>query len=435
MLCVGLVIYSFPIGQHLYGMSMKTSQEIDNQLIAVLEGYKQRTALQLSLRCYDQEDYGKNTEKGRSLDSILVQMEAVELNVLANIAKLVGIIECMCKKQSIATGRLDSVRLFGPHQAIKQVLGGHTISTRSFFDLGCKTYNMLIQRPSKSKESGESSGLVAARHFVQFGQDVYDVVAMIQALIRMLSLVLESNLDCEKHTFVSQSRSVEVDMWVNGGFFEAATKFLPPTETNKLAPIAVPELTVIKEDIQNRLKRIDLYYGERYDSRDVIRKLHGRDVQERTETHHRITLKMQVVEDNLLHELYHLGDNVKKYLEKCNRSNDFKIVENFEPYRWCGNYVNNLKHGSRGKNRPSAMPGFQIEIYDQKGTKPTVEDSILDCLFMINFDGRLESGMEIVHRLIDMWFLFLRYHSDIELASITERVNGIRRNEFIGMSI
>ena len=224
-------------------------------------------------------------------------------------------------------------------------------------------------------------------------------------------------------------------MWVNGGFFEAATKLLPPAKINKPAPIAIPELTVIKKDIQNRLKRIDLHYAERYNYRDDLRKLCGSDVRERTEKHQSIIFKMQVAEDHLLHELYHLSDNVKKYLKKCNRIDDFKVVESFEPYRWCGNYVNSLKHGSRGKNRPSATEGYQFEIYDQKGPKPTVEDRIVECLFMINFDGTIETGMEIAHRLIDMWLLFLKYHSDVELASVTERVNSIRRNEFIGKSL
>lgn len=133
--------------------------------------------------------------------------------------------------------------------------------------------------------------------------------------------------------------------------------------------------------------------------------------------------------------MYHLGDNVKKYLIKCNGSKDFKVIENFEPYRWCGNYVNYLKHGSRGKNRPSAVPGYHIECYERKGSKPSVEDKFVDCTFMINIDGRIESGMDIAQRLIDIWFLFLKYHSDIDLADITARINSIRRKEFIGKSL
>lgn len=415
---------------------MKTSDEIDNQFNTILEGYKKRSTLRDSLQTCDKEDYGKDSEKGRLLTSILTQMEAVELKTLANIVKLPMMFELLCKKQSVAANRLDTIRFFKPHKAFERILGKCEAPPQSFFKLGCKTYNMLIQPADKQGvDSEKPSGLVDVRHLIQLDGNVYDVVAMIQALIRMWSLVLESNLDCEKHTFVGQSRSVEADMWVNGDFFEAATKKFTPKNTNKQSQIVSPELTVIKVDIQNRLKRIDLHYGERYNSRDAIRKLCGSDVRERTEKHQRIIFKMQVAEDNLLHELYHLGYNAKKYLAKCNRIDDFKVVESFEPYRWCGNYVNSLKHGSRGKNRPSAMPGYQIEIYDQKGPKPTVEDGILDCLFMINFDGRLEAGMEMAHRLIDMWFLFLKYHSDIELASITERVNSIRRNEFMGKSL
>ncbi len=414
---------------------MQTSQEIDDELIGILEGYKQRAKLQRSLRAYVQEDYRSATEKGRSLTSILTQMEGVELDILQGLAKLVGGMECMCTKQGIAPGGLDSIRLFGPHKAIEELVSERTAPMRSFVELGCKTYTMLIQQPNEKMKAGEVSGLVDARRVVQLGDDVYDVVAMIQALIRMWSLVLESNLNCEKHAFVSRSRSVDVDMWVNGGFLEATAKLLPPTKSSKPVLVVSPELAVIKQDIQNRLKRIVLQYGERYDSRGILRKLCGRDTQERKKAYERVILKMQVAEDSLLHELYHLGDNVKKYLAKCNRTADFRIVESFEPYRWCGNYVNSLKHGSRGKNRPSAMPGYQFIIYDRIGPKPTIDDKIVECLFLINIDGRLECGMEIAHRLIDMWFLFLRYHSDIDLANITARINGIRATEFVGKAL
>jgi len=414
---------------------MQTSQKIDDQLIAILEGYKQRSLLNLSLRTYDKEDHGKDTEKGRSLASILAQMEAVELKILTSLAELLGVFERLCKEQNIASDRLDSIRLFKPHKVIEQALSSRTTLPLSFSELGCKTYNMLIQRPNQSNGSGKSSGLVATRHLVRFDEEVYDVVAIIESLIRMWSLMLESNLDCEEHAFVSRSRSVEVDMWVNGGFYEAATKLLPPAVTNKQAQIVSPELAVVKQDLQDRLKRIEFYYHERYETRDAIQKLCGRDVKERTKEHQHAVMKAQSAENNLLGELYHLGDDVRKYLKICSRSNDIKIVENFRPYHWCGNYVNHLKHGSRGKSRPPAIPGYQIEYYDQKGPKPTVEDKVVGCAFLINIDGRLEDGMEIAYRLIDMWFLFFRYHSDIELTDITARVNGIRRNEFIGKSI
>ena len=120
---------------------MQTSQEIDDQLIAILEGYKHRSLLQLSLRSYDQEDHGKDTEKGRSLTCIIAQMEAVELKTLTSLAKLLGGSECLCKKQSITSGRLDSIRLFKPHKAIEQALSGRTTLPLSFSELGERGYD------------------------------------------------------------------------------------------------------------------------------------------------------------------------------------------------------------------------------------------------------------------------------------------------------
>lgn len=411
---------------------LKIPEEIEYQLNTIIKDYKKLAALQKALRTCDKDDYGKDNEKGRLLTSILTRMEAVELKILSTLANLVKEFELLCSKQSVAPKLLDPIKLFKPHKSIEQTLSNRTKLPKSFFELGCKIYNMLVQRPKQNKEPTELSGLIAARHLVQFDEDVYDVVAMIQSLIRMWSLILESNLDCDKHAFVNESRSVEVDIWQSGGFYDAATKLFPLAK--KQTQITTPELTVVKKDIQDRLKRIELHYQERYNSRDALRKLCGRDAGERTKTYQRVILTMQVDEDNLLQELYHLGDNVKKYLNKCSRSRDFKIIESFKPYRWCGNYINHLKHGAKGKKRP-AMPGYQIELFNRKGAKPTVEDKLVDCLFMINIDGCLENEMEIAHRLIDIWFLFLRYHSDINLTDITTSINCIRQKEFVGMSL
>lgn len=413
---------------------LKIPEEIEHQLNTIITDYKELASLQKALCTCDNADYGKDNEKGRLLTSILTRMEAIELKTLSTLVDLVRGFELLCSKQSIASKLLDPIKLFKPHKMIEQAFSNRTTLPQSFFEIGCQTYNMLIQRPKQNKESSELSGLIAARHLVQFDGDVHDVVAIIQSLIRMWSLILESNLDCDKHAFIKQSRSVEVDMWVGGGFYKAATKLFPALNTNKPAQIISPELTVAKKDIQDRLSRIELYYCERYDSRDALRKLCGRDARERTKTYQRVILKMQVAEDNLLHELYHLGDNVKKYLTKCSRSRDFKIIESFKPYRWCGNYINYLKHGAKGKKRP-AMPGYQMQVFDQNGAEPTVEDKLVDCLFMINIDGRLENEMDIAHRLIDIWFLFLRYHSDINLTDITASINSIRQKEFVGMSL
>ncbi len=411
---------------------LKIPEKIEHQLNTITTDYKEIASLQKALCTCDNADYGKDNEKGRLLTSILTEMEAIELKTLSTLVDLVRGFELLCSKQSIASKLLDPIKLFKPNKMIEQAFSKRTTLPQSFFEIGCQTYNVLIQRTKQNKEPTELSGLIAARHFVQFDEDVYDVVAMIQSLIRMWSLILESNLDCDKHAFVNQSRSVEVDIWQSRGFYDAITKRFPLAK--KQTKITTPELTVVKRDIQDRLKRIELHYQERYNSRDALRQLCGRDAGERTKAYQRVILKMQVDEDNLLHELYHLGDNVKKYLTKCSRSRDFKIIESFKPYRWCGNYINYLKHGAKGKKRP-AMPGYEISVFARKGAKPTVEDKLVDCLFMINIDGRIENEMEIAHRLIDIWFLFIRYHSDINLTDITASINSIRQKEFVGMSL
>jgi hypothetical protein len=365
-------------------------------------------------------------------------LEAIEIKILSSIIDIFKEIEILCNKQNISSGLLDPIRFFNPYKAIAKVFSGYAVVPNSYFELKCKTYNCLIQKSEQSSETSDCIGLTAARHIVQFDKDAYDVIAMIQSLIQIWNLVLESNFDCKSEEFIKQSRNVKIDVWVSGGFYEAFTKHLSPSITNKKVLIEIPEFTVIKKDIQDRFRKIEFYYQERYKFRDILRKFSGRDAHEatkETEECKRAILNMQLAGDNLLHELYHLGDNVRKYLNKCNRIKDFNVIEKYDPYRWCGNYVNYLKHGSRGKNRPSAVLGYLMECYVRKEKIPSIDDKFVDCAFMINIDGRIEDGMDIAQRLIDIWFLFLKYHSDIDLTDLTSQIYGIRRKEFIGKSI
>jgi len=262
---------------------MKTSDEIDNRLNTILEGYKQRSTLRDSLQTCDKGDYGKDSEKGRLLTSILTQMEAVELKTLANIVKLPMLFETLCKKQDVAKNRLDVIRFFRPYQAIERILNNCEVPPQSFFKLGCKIYNMLIQPADKQNvDSEKPSGLVDVRHIIQLDGSVYDVVVMIESLVRIWSLVLESNLDCAEHAFVRESKSIEAIVWVNGGFYDAATKKFTPTDTHKHSQIVSPELTVVKQDLQKRLKQIEFYFRKRYERRDATQNLCGHDVQART---------------------------------------------------------------------------------------------------------------------------------------------------------
>ena len=415
---------------------MKTSDEIDNRLNAILEGYQQWSTLRVSFQTCDKEDYGKDSEKGRLLTKILSQMEQIELNMLWNISKLLSEFEGLCKKNGVPLNRLDVIRFFRPYQAVERTLSNCEVPPQSFFKLGCKTYNMLIQPAHKqSTESGKSSGLVDVRHLVKFDGIVYDVVAIIESLVRMWGLVLESNLDCSKHLFVNQTRDFKIAIWANPGFYETAMKILSQKITKGQSQKKTTELAVVKRDIEQRLERIEVYFRERYELRHAIQKLCGRDAQKKTGEYQRVKVKVNLAENNLLHELYHLGDNMRKYLQLCDRIEDIKVVDNFLPYRWCGGYVNQLKHGSRGRNRPSAVQEYFIEFYDRNGPKPSVGDKLVDFAFQINIDGRLETCMEISQQLIDLWCLFLRYHSDIDFTSFTAWINNIIRNEFLGKSV
>ncbi|MHC4620555.1 MAG: hypothetical protein ACYTEQ_22640 [Planctomycetota bacterium] len=415
---------------------MKTSDEIDNRLNAILEGYTQRSTLRDSLQTCDKGDYGKDSEKGRLLTSILTQMEAVELKTLTSIAKLPMLFEPLCEKQGIAVNRLDVIRFFRPHQVIEQALSSCETAPRTFFELRCHRYDVLIQRGNEQgTELGKPLGLRDVRHFVEFDGILYDVVGVIESLVRMWGLVLESNLDCSEHLFVNQTSDFKVAIWASPGFYETAMKILSQKITKGQSQKKTTELAVVKGDIEQRLERIDVYFRERYELRGAIRKLCRSDGRKKTGEYQRVKVKANLAEDNLLHELYHLGDNMRKYLRLCDRIEDMKVVDNFLPYRWCGEYVNQLKHGSRGRNRASAVQEYFIEFYDRNGPKPSVGGKLIDFAFQINIDGRLETCMEISQKLIDLWCLFLRYHSDIDFTSFTVGINDIIRNEFVGKSV
>jgi hypothetical protein len=430
-------------------------KEIDAQLITIVENYKKLITFQNSLCECDKDDWGKETQKGQLLTRILKDMEGTELKLLKSFANLTGEFEQLCRNQGVDTNLLNPIKFFKPQIIVEATLKTQKSIPSTFQEIGWEVQSAVIQRHLQDKMSfreiikevsliartfrskgykgvKELYGLTSVRHLVGYDEGLYDVIGMIQSLIRVWGLVLMSNFYIEIHDFIALGGYIEAEMWMTGNFYEGVSKIVPKTLDPKETQAERQELSVIKNEIQDRFKRIKLYFKERHESRDALRCFCGRDIQEKNSTYREVLFKIQTSGDNLLHELYHLGDNVKTYLYILNRKKDLEIMERFKPYRWCASYVNHLKHGSEGKGRPVAIAEYVAHIFNRNGVEPTVDDKLIDCDFMININGQIESRMGITLQLIDMWFQFLRYHSDIDVAETKGGINSICQKEFVG---
>jgi len=186
---------------------------------------------------------------------------------------------------------------------------------------------------------------------------------------------------------------------------------------------------ITTKDITDRLDVITLHIEERSSLRLQLEKYCTHDNNPDSPKHEdlkRIRVRVQNEDIRSLYEIIHLLDNVKKYFKVFGLNNkELSVIENFKPYKVAANFVNVHKHGSRGRGKSSAKMDYYTDIYKQEGDKPGDPDTLIDTCGVINFEGVLYQATDIIGSLIQLWSLFLRNHTEIDIKAFVSRVNAI----------
>ena len=186
---------------------------------------------------------------------------------------------------------------------------------------------------------------------------------------------------------------------------------------------------IVKKDIADRLNKIAFHFEERSSLRSQLEQYTTGDNNPNSPNHknmNHLVTRIQSEEVSTLYELVHLLDNVKKHFKICGLNNiELAVIEQFKLYKVAANFVNVHKHGTRGRNKPSAKMDYYALVHVRKGKKPGLEDKLIGVRSMINFEGTVFESMELIEGLIRIWELFLRHHTEIDIQPFISRIGAI----------
>lgn len=187
---------------------------------------------------------------------------------------------------------------------------------------------------------------------------------------------------------------------------------------------------VLSEDIIDRLQRIVFHLEERERIRKELPSYSGRDYHERAgekgKAIARIITRLQVEEIDLLSELTHLLDNVRKYLRASGKDpGELCVVERSRVFRVASNLVNTYKHGTRGRNQKCAKIDYYFMIAERRKEVAEIDDPILDVISIVNLDGELFPAPELIDDLIQIWEIFLRNHTSLDFREFRQKFSAL----------
>jgi hypothetical protein len=184
---------------------------------------------------------------------------------------------------------------------------------------------------------------------------------------------------------------------------------------------------LIEKELSDRLEKIAFHFKQRDDIREELEKYSpadpSGDPMKDTKIKDFVT-RLQNEEVSMLYELVHLKDNVEKYFNVFRQNiGELDVIDKFRPFRVASNFVNTHKHGTRGRNRPSAKHDYSVLIFSRPSSKPVSEANVVDARSMINYEGEVFDSMELIEVLSRIWEMFLRYHTTHDPTPFVEILN------------
>lgn len=379
--------------------------------MAACQHLRQREQNRLKLASYSHVDY-KPGAAGAEIEQVLDAVYKEENLALAELVFLRDDVAAYC----CATGRGDNdlwaVDEFRAFQSAKTIVSGCPNS---------KHYYTIV-----SGTGGEPAGqdsIHDVRFFIELGTSSYQVLELVHDLLQFWEIFLRHHTDFDLEEFSRDVRAWLLGRITDTVFYQACKR--QPEPVSEPAP-ASASVEVLQAEIIRRLENVVFYLEERESLRPGLAKYTARAFFDPSNVNaKRDRTRIRNVETSLLHELVHLADSVRKWLDKQGRSLELTVVERFRPYRIGANLVNVLKHGVRGRNQDCAVIELDALYFSQSGKKATLDDSVIDNIPLVNYSGDLFSLTEMIEDILQLWELFLRHHSPLSLTDFQVRFGRI----------
>jgi hypothetical protein len=249
------------------------------------------------------------------------------------------------------------------------------------------------------------------------------LLELVNDLLQFWEIFIRHHTTLDLEEFSTDVRAGLLGRVTDSVFHQAVTRRLIPVSEPAPASASVEAL---EAEIGRRLANVAFYLEEREILRQRLAKYTGKTFHDVSNVNaKRDQTRIRNVETSLLHELVHVTDSVRKWLDKQGRTLELAVLERFRPYRIGANLVNVLKHGVRGRNQDCAVIEFDFLLFEQAGDVATQDDRLLDVNAFVNYNGELFSLTQLIEDISYLWELFLRHHSQLSFTDFQVRLGRI----------
>lgn len=384
---------------------------VDSRLRAVGQHLRQREQHRLKLTSYSPADY----KPGAADAEMVPLLDAIAKEENLAVSELVLLLDDV-RTYSRATGKghpdLRGVDEFRAFRSAKTVACGCP---------GSKHRYVFVSKPASEPASRDS--IQDVRFFVELETQSYQVLELAHDLLQFWEIFLRHHTTLDVRAFSADVQTGLLGRVTDTVFYQAVKR--------QLAPISDPAPTsasieTLQAEISQRLGNVAFYLEERDILRPALAKYTGRTFCDASnEDAKRDRTRIRNVETGVLHELIHLADSVRKWLDKQGRASELAVIELFRPFRIGANLVNVLKHGVRGRNHDCAVIELEMTLFAQTGDVPTPDDSVRDVAALVNYGGKLYSLTQLIEDICQLWQLFLQYHSTLSLTEFQVRLGRV----------
>lgn len=269
----------------------------------------------------------------------------------------------------------------------------------------------------------DGQGLVHdVRFFVGLASQSYQVLQLVFDLLQFWEIFLRHHTNVELDEASPAIRASLRGRVTDTVFYEQVSRPLvpPPVPVSRGESPSVAEL---QAEISQRLGRVCFYFEERELLRPDLATYTGRTVE--SAGGKRAVTRIQEADAKLLYEAVHVSDTIAKWLHKQGRESELEVVQGFRPYTISANLVNVLKHGVRGRNHDCAVIDLWMQVFNRVGDEPAPDDVLLDVRGIVNFNGELFALNDLIEDVLQLWELFLRHHSRLDLTDFRVRVGKV----------
>ncbi|WP_417380623.1 hypothetical protein [Gimesia sp.] len=331
-------------------------------------------------------------------EHVIDKLDRAEVALLRSIVSLADAVESVFAAKGAPTSSTNLVRNCKPFLIACQFIESATDAS--------KEIHVILRNLDADRKEGSIAEVIFAK---QYNEQRIPQFGLALDLLQYWELLLRNESDIACDEFCRGVRQILSRRITTLLQYDSLLCKIPKNVT---ASPQSPLFDVLAKDITDRLERISIRLDQVDSLQNFFRSKPKTDFP-RILKHKRILLSDELTV--VLSELYHLSDNVRKFLKANNEDlQQLKFFEDLPCFHAAGCFVNTHKHGIRGRNKTSAFADYEIVI-ENEGKLQFVD-------LIINYKGNAWQACLLIEDLLQVWEIFIRYYTTIEFPDFRERI-------------